>query len=289
MTATSIENIRRHLEALIGERNPFSSPAALDSAGGYLEAQFRMLKLDVRTEPVGFEGTESNNVLGVLPGANPLAEPFVLAAHYDTVEGSPGADDNASAVAALLETARLLGGASLAAPLVLAAFTLEEYGFIGSRDFIERAKGQGFCGMISLEMVGYSDSAPGSQSYPPYIDASRYPDRGDFVAVVGNEPSDALTQAVSEGLRQSSPALAVEQLVVPGRGDMFREVNLSDHSPFWQNGTPAVMITDTAFLRNPNYHQATDTLETLDLDLIANVALGVAGFLKHYLSAGRLK
>ena len=164
--------------------------------------------------------------------------------------------------------------------------------------------------MISLEMVGYSDSAPGSQSYPPYIDASRYPDRGDFVAVVGNEPSDALTQAVSEGLRQSSPALAVEQLVVPGRGDMFREVNLSDHSPFWQNGTPAVMITDTrlsdnasfwdegypalmltdtAFLRNPNYHQATDTLETLDLDLIANVALGVAGFLKHYLSAGRLK
>ena len=73
--------------------------------------------------------------------------------------------------------------------------------------------------------------------------------------------------------------------MVPGRGDLFREVNLSDHSPFWQNGTPAVMITDTAFLRNPNYHQATDTLDTLDLALIDNVTLGVSGFLKSYLGS----
>ncbi len=287
MADTRIENIRRHLETLVGERNPFSSPSALHAAAGYLEHQFRMLNLSVLTEDVVYEGAESKNVLGVLQGEEKGAPPFVVAAHYDTVEGSPGADDNASAVAALLEIARLLGSAPLKAPLIFAAFTLEEYGFIGSRHFIEqaRAAGREFSGMISLEMVGFSSAKPGSQTYPAYVDASRYPDRGDFIAVIGNEPSARLTQAVAWGMRGSAPGLAVEHLVVPGRGDLFREVNLSDHSPFWQNGTPAVMITDTAFLRNPNYHQATDTLDTLDLALIDNVTLGVSGFLKSYLGS----
>jgi Zn-dependent M28 family amino/carboxypeptidase len=213
-------------------------------------------------------------------------DPFVLAAHYDTVEGSPGADDNASAVATLLEIAHCLQPVSLKTPLVFAAFTLEEYGFIGSHHHIVEAKKnkKGFSGMISLEMVGYRDSKPGSQSYPVYVDATHYPDAGDFIAVVGNEPSAKLTNQVTEGMRNSEPALPVEQLIVPGSGAEFTEVRLSDHSPFWEHAIPAVMITDTAFFRNPHYHQASDTLDTLDLEFIRDTTEAVAGFLKCYLA-----
>ncbi len=283
MPDSSASNIRRHLEALVGERNLFTSESALENAASYIENQFRMLNLEVESEPVSFEGKRSRNVLGRM--GSPGGAAFVLAAHYDTAQGSPGADDNASAVAALIEVARMLRGETLAMPLLFAAFTLEEYGFIGSRHHIEQAGGKNFSGMISLEMVGYFDAREGSQAYPPYVDAARYPSRGDFIAVVGNEPSARLTGLVSEGMRRASPGLPVEQLVVPGSGERFSEVTLSDHSPFWQNGTPAVMITDTAFLRNPNYHQPTDTLATLDIAKSGSVARGVAGFLKDHLDA----
>ena len=138
--------------------------------------------------------------------------------------------------------------------------------------------------MISLEMVGYRDSKPGSQSYPIYVDPTRYPDTGDFIAVVGNDPSAKLTQQVTEGMRDSQPTLPVEQLIVSGSGVEFDEVRLSDHSSFWDHAIPAVMITDTAFFRNPNYHQPSDTLDTLDLEFIRDTTEAVAGFLQHYLA-----
>ena len=138
--------------------------------------------------------------------------------------------------------------------------------------------------MISLEMVGYRDSKPGSQSYPDYVNATEYPNTGDFIAVVGNDPSAELTRQVTKGMRNSEPTLLVEQLIVPGSGIDFAEVRLSDHSPFWEHDIPAVMITDTAFFRNPNYHQATDTVETLDLEFIRDTAEAVAGFLERHLT-----
>jgi Zn-dependent M28 family amino/carboxypeptidase len=237
-------------------------------------------------EAVPFDTRSSDNILGRKEGSDQGSDPFVLAAHYDTVEGSPGADDNASAVAVLLEAAHCLQSVPLRIPLIFAAFSLEESGFVGSHHHITEAgkRNEGFHGMISLEMVGYRDHQPGSQSYPVYVDPSRYPDTGDFLAVVGNEPSAKLTNAVARGMRDAAPALPVEQLIVPGRGDEFTEVRLSDHSPFWEHGIPAVMITDTAFFRNPNYHQASDTLDTLDLEFICNTAQAVTGFLKHHLS-----
>ena len=144
--------------------------------------------------------------------------------------------------------------------------------------------GNGFSGMISLEMVGYRDSRPGAQSYPVYVDPTHYPETGDFIAVVGNEPSAKLTHLVAEGMRDAEPALPIEQLIVPGRGDEFTEVRLSDHSPLWEHDIPAVMLTDTAFFRNPNYHQASDTLDTLDLDFIRDTTEAVVGFLKRHLT-----
>ena len=111
---------------------------------------------------------------------------------------------------------------------------------------------------------------------------SQYPDTGDFIAVVGNEPSAGLARALAEGMAVSG--LKVETLLVPGQGENFTEVRLSDHSPFWDAGIPAAMVTDTAFFRNPNYHQPSDTLETLNLEFIRDNARAVAGFLKHFLN-----
>nr|NIP99454.1 M28 family peptidase [Nitrospinaceae bacterium]NIR53617.1 M28 family peptidase [Nitrospinaceae bacterium]NIS84020.1 M28 family peptidase [Nitrospinaceae bacterium]NIT83200.1 M28 family peptidase [Nitrospinaceae bacterium]NIU43133.1 M28 family peptidase [Nitrospinaceae bacterium] len=191
MERPKIDEIRTHLESLVGERHPLTSPDALHRAGAYIRSRFQALGLEVRQEPVPFEDTEFPNVLALKNGTDPSRGLFILAAHYDTVENTPGADDNASAVAALLEAARCLKPARLRVPLLFASFTLEEFGFVGCRHFIEQARRrkERFHGMISLEMVGFCSRTPGSQNYPPYVDPQGYPETGDFIAVVGNQPS----------------------------------------------------------------------------------------------------
>jgi len=284
MPSPNPKNIATHLAALTRERNPYTTPDQLAQAAEYIRGQMQSANLQVREETVPFDGMHSANILGLKEGSDPSST-FILAAHYDTVEGSPGADDNASAVAALLEIARCLETVQLKKSLLFAAFTLEEYGFVGSHYFLDRAenKKDRITGMISLEMVGFCNPEPGSQTYPPYVDATKYPDRGDFIAVVGNEPSAALAHAIADSMSQAVPSLPVERLVVPGSGEQFPEVTLSDHSPFWQNGIPAVMITDTAFLRNPNYHKPSDTLDTLDKEFIGKIVEASASFLEQHL------
>ncbi|CAI2717301.1 M28 family peptidase [Nitrospina watsonii] len=274
--------LERHLNALVGERNPYTSPDALEAAGAYVESQLAALGLSVWREPVPFDGRTYFNVFGELPGAEPERGLLIVGAHFDSVEGTPGADDNASAVAALLEIARCLQGVALPLTVRFAGFTLEEYAFVGSEHLCRRLTREGtpIAGMISLEMLGFLNRAPGSQTYPPYVDATQYPDTGDFIAVVGNEVSQAMTVSLAGAMQRAVPELGVELLVVPGRGDDFRDVQLSDHAPFWQQGHKAVMITDTAFFRNPHYHQPTDTLDTLDLEFIRDVTNGVAAYLR---------
>ncbi|MBC8285496.1 MAG: M20/M25/M40 family metallo-hydrolase, partial [Nitrospinae bacterium] len=252
MSTPQKNNIEDHLQFLVGERNPFTEPDHLEKTRFYIAKQFEAFGYSVTEEAVDFEGTRSFNIMG--KGNNSADKSFVLAAHYDTKPGTPGADDNASAVAALLEIARCLADQTFHTPIIFTAFTLEEYGFIGSRHFIKKAieRNESFTGMISLEMLGYKNLAPHSQTYPPYVDAEKYPDSGDFIAVVGNEPSAQLAQNLAAGMKQFVPSLKVETLVVPGTGENFNEVRLSDHSPFWDAGIPAVMVTDTAFFRNPH-------------------------------------
>jgi aminopeptidase YwaD len=285
MPKPQLKNIEKHLQTLIGERNPFTEPDHLEKTRLYITKQFESYNLSVNQEAVDFENSRSFNIIGKPVAVQSTQKPFVLAAHYDTKPGTPGADDNASAVAALLEIARCLTDHPFHTPIIFTAFTLEEYGFIGSRHFIENAatKNETFSGMISLEMLGYKNNAPQSQTYPPYVDTEKYPDSGDFIAVVGNEPSAQLTQSLAEGMKENVPSLKVETLVVPGTGENFSEVRLSDHAPFWDAGIPAVMVTDTAFFRNPHYHQPSDTLETLDIEFIRENAEAVAETLKTLL------
>ena len=216
MTEPELERIRRHLENILGERNPFTRPKHLESTAQYISDQPEAMGLKVTRETVEFEGTQSQNILAQTPGVTD--DLFVLAAHYDSVPNTPGADYNASAVAALLEIAHVLSQTSHKKSLIFSAFTLEEYGFIGAKHFIdldiERKKR--LSGMISLEMVGFKNPQPNSQSYPPYLDPSQYPNSGDFIAVVRNEPSAGLAHALAQEMAQSTPVLKVETLVVPG-------------------------------------------------------------------------
>ncbi len=157
----------------------------------------------------------------------------------------------------------------------LAAYDLEEYGLLGSQSHARelRQADAPLLGMIALEMLGYADHRPGSQRLPPLV-AGRYSDVGNFIGVLGNEASQALVGACSEALR-TVDGLPVESLVVPGRGEWLPMVRRSDHSSFWDQDYPAIMLTDTSFLRNPHYHKASDTPETLDYPFLAKVTAGV--------------
>ena len=204
---------------------------------------------------------------------------LIVGAHYDTVPDSPGADDNASAVAALIEVGRfirpILEEPNLHARLQLISFDQEEYGFIGSEcrvNDLVRTR-QLLRGMISLEMLGFTSNKPNSQQLPGFL-RDRYPSVANFIGIIGNESSADFCQQVTNSMK-TIPGLAVESLVVPGQGQLILETRLSDHSPFWDNGYPAVMITDTSFFRNPHYHRSTDTPETIEYSFLTKVTAGV--------------
>jgi len=277
------ETLLSHLGTLIGERHPVTAPASLRRAEAYLAEQFTLLGLDVSTHPFRARGETYRNVIGtMLPqkGDSPRAEgglspsPLIIAAHYDTVEGSPGADDNASALAVMLEVARSLRGVPLARSVRFIAFCLEEENLLGSLAYASslQAAGEAICGAIVLECVGYARSEEGSQQQPPPI---AVPSVGDFLGIVGNAASAPLVKAVEAAANQAVPDLKTISLVVPGNGELLPDTRRSDHAAFWHHGYPAVMLTDTANFRNPHYHRPTDTLETLNLAFMEQVARAV--------------
>jgi Zn-dependent M28 family amino/carboxypeptidase len=266
----------RHLRALIGERHPVSSPTALRLAEGYLIEQFEALGLVVSTHPFEALGDTYRNVIGARPASDPLPEgnaPLIVAAHYDTVRGSPGADDNASALAVLLEAARCLRSVPLSREVRFIAFSLEEEDLLGSLAYVASLKkdNQEIGGAIVLECVGYACATEGSQQKPPGVPIA-VPTVGDFLAIVGNTAAAALAAAVEGAAKESVPDLKTATLMVPGNGELLPDTRRSDHAAFWHYGYPAVMLTDTANFRNPNYHASTDTIETLDFGFMEKVA-----------------
>lgn len=273
-TRVERESLFQKLRAIVGERSPAVGQGHLAAVESFIETEFRSYGLKVESDYFLYRGRSFRNIVGRLGSweAEPL---IVLGAHFDAVEHTPGADDNASGVAVLLETARILAQANVQLPIVFCAFNLEEWNMIGSRHFANKLKGAGakVGAMISLEMVGYTDARTGRQKYPFGLDWF-YPDRGDFIGVIGNWNSTSLLRRFARQMRQVQ-GLPVETLWVPGNGGLIPAVRLSDHSPFWDAGYPALMVTDTAFFRNPHYHRPTDTLETLDLDFLAKVCEGV--------------
>jgi len=214
--------------------------------------------------------------------------PLLIGAHYDTVEASPGADDNASALAVLLDAADRLRHVDVARPVWLMAFCLEEQGLLGSRAFVSRLKqaGQALEGAIILECVGYATHEAGSQRTPTGVPIP-VPSVGNFLGVIGNEASQSLAASVERNARKAAPATPTVVLTVPSRGEALPDIRRSDHAAFWDEGYPAVMLTDTANFRNPHYHRPTDTLDTLNMEFLSTVSDIVAGCIEDIAGASR--
>lgn len=199
---------------------------------------------------------------------------IVVGAHYDSVPETPGADDNGSAVAAMLGCAKLCAEFLPEVPVVFVAFNCEEDGLLGSSDWVEHflptAGYQVVCSHV-LEMVGYASSVPGSQKIPPGLPIS-LPDRGDFIGLLTNRKgSVAMKQALQtiRTERPQLPAYGVEVLL--GLEKHFPVLLRSDHAPFWKAGIPSIMWTDTSEFRNPHYHASTDLPDTLDYEFLTQV------------------
>jgi aminopeptidase YwaD len=268
------ELLLAHLERITGDRNAFTHPRRLKRAGEYIAEKLHAAGCEVRHDELHIFWRRYLNIVAESRGNNLDAPLFIVGAHYDSVFGSPGADDNATGVAALLEIARVVKHQRLRLQFV--AFNLEEEGMLGSAHYAGMLATQkaNVAGMISLEMLGFKSSAPRSQQLPAGYE-HLYPHIGNFIGVVGNEHSRLLCESVVAAMK-TVEGLPVESLLLPGNGEMLPPVRLSDHSPFWDRGFCALIITDTSWFRNPHYHQKTDTIETLDLDFLAKVTEGVA-------------
>ncbi|WP_429573198.1 M28 family peptidase [Paraburkholderia sp. UCT70] len=272
--------LQRHVNILagdIGERNVLR-PAALHAAADYIERQWAIRGCAVTRQKYLVRGVQCANVEAALPSCLEPDEIIVLGTHYDTVPGSPGADDNASGVAALLETMFLLRAFAPQYSMRCVAFVNEEAPFFFRRDMgslryarAARLRGDRIRLMLSLEMLGYYRDEPGTQAYPPLLRCF-YPSSGNFIGFVSNLRSAQRLGWLTNAFQASSDfplQRAALSWWVPG-------VALSDHSSFWREGFPAVMVTDTAYLRNPHYHTAHDVPATLDYGRMAAVTLGLA-------------
>ncbi|AFZ45066.1 peptidase M28 [Halothece sp. PCC 7418] len=273
--------LHEHLQQIVRDRHPYFSSGGHFYVQQYIREQFQKWGA-LETHDFEFQGETHHNYVLNLPAENGSEKPPILvAAHYDSVPGTPGADDNGTGVAVLLELMRVFSENPLPIPLRFIAFDLEEYGMVGSEVYAQQLKenNEKIRLMFSLEMLGYCCQEPDSQDYPPLIDRF-YPHTGNFIAFVGNLATTQESRFFTRQMRHSGTPS--EWLSVPFSGTMIPETRLSDHSPFWDQGYKAMMVTDTSFLRNPHYHQPTDTIETLDLDFLTGVCEGLIFGLQQF-------
>ncbi|HYE37163.1 M28 family peptidase [Methylocaldum sp.] len=273
------DGLKTHVYALadqIGERNVML-PAALHAAEQYIAQQWEGQGYSVNRLPYTVEGIDCANLEATRYGSRFPDDMILVGAHYDTVFGSPGADDNASGVAALIELARLFSKSDCARTIRFVSFVNEEPPFfagrhMGSLIYAKTAKQRGdqIRFMVSLEMLGCYYDTPNSQRYPALLKYI-YPDRANFIAFVSNRDSRSSLQRLVDAFRRHSE-FPLEHLAAP----LFLPgVALSDHFSFWRQGYSAIMVTDTAFYRNPWYHTAGDLPEKLHYGHFAEVVQGL--------------
>lgn len=282
LTAAQVElreSLRRDVAALaaIGDRH-VHAPGNLAAAAAYIERALAPLPVVRQEYDVATAGARAANLIVEVRGTSRPDEIVVIGAHYDTVDGTPGADDNASGVAGLIALARRFGTATPERTIRFVAFANEEPPHFQTREMgswihAKRAheRGERIVAMVSIEMIGYFDTRRGSQQYPRVL-APFYPDRGDFVAVVGNLRSRGLVRRAARAFRRAG-TIPVESAAVP---ELIPHIGWSDQWSFWQFDWPAIMVTDTALFRNPHYHMRTDLPETLDHDRMVRVVDGLS-------------
>ena len=286
LSAVDRTRLERTVRRLEGPRHPQATPHKLEAAEVLIADEFGALGLATERQAFRFRGSIYNNVVGTLPGSQPDLPWLLVGAHFDTVANTPGADDNASGVAVLLEVARQLAQVKLQRNVQFVGFNLEEPQDVvgtyrvGSRRFAEPARRERrrYAGVLVLEMVGYTDRRPDSQQVPPFV-FKQVPNAGTFLVAVGDGRSRRLLRSFERSTR-----LYVRDLALVTYGSRFRGwtlplTRLSDNASFWDRRYPSLMITDTAFLRNPHYHMETDSADTLDYEFMAKVARAVLAFI----------
>jgi Zn-dependent M28 family amino/carboxypeptidase len=268
--------LRSHLEEIARERDPY-----LATQGHFYVQQYICQQLgewgtvDSHCFLMG-QRPYYNWILNLPAAQNQKKLPILIGAHYDAVPGSPGADDNATGVAVLLEMARTFSQAPARHPIRLVAFDLEEIytqaNTHGNTQYADSLNGEPLRLMISLEMLGYCSDEPNSQSYPAGLERF-YPTQGNFIGLIGNVPTIFDMMRLSAQIRRSN--IACEWLPAGMRGKLIPDTRRGDHAPFWDRGYKAIMVTDTANLRNPHYHRPSDRIETLNLDFLTHVCQGL--------------
>ncbi len=284
----SPERLAAHVRMLSETLHPRSieNLTNLEAAADYIHKEFAASGAAVADQWFDAQGERFRNVIARFgPADGPI---LVIGAHYDSFETTPGADDNASGVAGLIELAQLLGRHPPRRPVELVAYTLEEpphfrNDTMGSARHARslREAGRDVSLMLSLEMIGWFSDTPGSQAYPIPGMGMLYPDAASFIAIIGRYGDWAHSRKVKAAMMGASGLQVFSMnttVAIPG-------VDLSDHHVYWNEGYPALMITDTAFYRNPHYHEAGDTYDKLDYPRMAQVVQGVFAVIQSY--AGR--
>jgi Peptidase family M28 len=266
----------RHLSTAIRERN-VQHDESLQATTDYLRSRLVQAGYTVTEETYAMEGQAVNNLEVDLVGSESSAGVVVVGAHYDSVDGTVGANDNATGVAATLELARMLQGSKLRRTIRFVFFVNEEPPYfqtekMGSVVYARKLKHDGVSvsGMISLETIGFYSDAPESQQYPPLLNLL-YPSRGNFIGFVGNSESRDLVRRATRRFRESTE-FPSEGIAAPAN---WPGIGWSDHWSFWQEGYPGIMVTDTAPFRYPYYHTALDTADKIDFEKMARVVDGI--------------
>lgn len=277
-TAEELRRIVNMLSSEIGIRT-YKDRERLERAGDFIAGEFASSGYAVSKLPFIFRGNVYHNLVAEVTGRSFPEKVFIIGAHYDTVDATPGADDNASGIAGLLALAKALSQARPSKTIRFAAFGLEEwptyrthnmgsYHYAGSL----REAGDQIEGMICLEMIGYFSDTPGSQRYPLPLFKLLYPSAGNYIALVGNLRSRRFTRAIAAEFKKAVN-LPVITLNAPS---VVVGIDFSDHWSFNRFGYEALMVTDTAFYRNPHYHAPSDTPDTLDYERMSRVVEGLA-------------
>jgi Zn-dependent M28 family amino/carboxypeptidase len=260
----SVDNLLEHIQKLNFQRYTIAERSLTRT---YITTQLQ--KLGWKPQLENF--TNGVNIFAERLGTDKAAGAILVAAHYDTVADSPGADDNATGVAVVLEIARLLGSQPTSRTLQLAFFDKEEAGLLGSKAFVANTKRlQNLSGVIVMDMVGYACYTSGCQQYPSGLPVTPPSDKGDFLAVVGDMEHLPLLNAFHSDNSANFPSVLT--VPIPLKGLLTPDTLRSDHAPFWYQGVGAVLVTDTANLRTPHYHESSDQLENIERSFFAGAA-----------------
>lgn len=276
--SVSSDRLREHVHKLAQEYVPrnYMKMWNINATASYIETEFTRSGARVTRQEFVVENRTYHNVIARFGPEK--GERIVVGAHYDSCGTTPGADDNASGIAGLIELAHLLGKTELQKSVELVAYTLEEPPFFATDDMGSARHAQAMVDegidvkvMICLEMIGYFSDEKDSQRFPSFLLKLLYPNEGNYIAVIGGYSDRQLVRSVKASMRGATELPVYATCAARS----FTEMGMSDHRNYWSRGFNAVMITDTSYYRNPNYHQDTDTPNTLDYARMSQVVLGV--------------